>query len=147
MSSAVNKCNEKEKRHNMDPFEKLKNKKTLLVDDDGLIRDSLNMAFLSRGCDIRTVESAERGIEVLRQEHFDIIVSDFKLPGMNGMEFFEKTGVSRGGSVNVLISGNVQEDELEGKEKLGIHKFLEKPFTVMTLAGMLAGLIEEQALN
>ncbi|MEN8243592.1 MAG: response regulator [Thermodesulfobacteriota bacterium] len=126
----------------MDPFEKLKHMKTLLVDDDGLIRDSLSMAFLSRGCNIKTVESAEKGIEVLQKEHFDIIVSDFKLPGMNGMEFFEKAGLSRAGSVNVLISGNVREEDLEGKEALGIDEFLEKPFTVMTLAGMLAGLIE-----
>ena len=126
----------------MDPFKKLKHMKTLLVDDDGLIRDSLSMAFLSRGCNIRVVESAEKGIEVLQKERFDIIVSDFKLPGMNGMEFFEKSGLSRADSVNVLISGNVQEEDLEGKEALGIDEFLEKPFTVMTLAGMLAGLID-----
>jgi CheY-like chemotaxis protein len=124
-------------------FEKLKHKKTLLVDDDGLIRDSLRMAFLGRGCTIRTVESAEAGIEMLKREHFDIIVSDFKLPGMNGMEFFEKAGNARSERVNVLISGNVREDELEGIAALGIHKFLEKPFTVMTLADALAGLVEE----
>jgi len=129
----------------MNSFKKLKNKKTLLVDDDGLIRDSLSMAFLGRGCSIRTVESAEEGIEVLKHEHFDIIVSDFKLPGMNGMEFFKKTRNSREERVNVLISGNVNEDELEGKEALGIHKFLEKPFTVMALADTLAGLVENRA--
>ena len=127
----------------MNSFEKLKNKKTLLVDDDGLIRDSLSMAFLSRGCRIKTVESAEEGIEVLKHERFDIIVSDFKLPGMNGMEFFKRTGDSRTDSVNVLISGNVHADDLEGKEALGIHEFLEKPFTVMTLADTLAGLLGE----
>ena len=135
------------KRHDLDPFQKLKNMKTLLVDDDGLIRDSLSMAFLSRGCSIRTVENAEEGIEVLKQERFDIIVSDFKLPGKNGMEFFKKTGMSQAGSVNVLISGNIQEDELGSKEKLGIHEFLEKPFTVMTLADTLARLIKEQVKN
>jgi len=129
----------------MNSFKRLKNKKTLLVDDDGLIRDSLSMAFLGRGCSIRTVGSAEEGIEVLKHEHFDIIVSDFKLPGMNGMEFFKKTGNYRAECVNVLISGNVDEDELEGKEALCIHKFLEKPFTVMTLADILAGLVEERA--
>ena len=128
----------------MDPFKKLKHMKTLLVDDDGLIRDSLSMAFLSRGCTIKAVESAEKGIEVLQKERFDIIVSDFKLPGMNGMEFFEKAGLSQAGSVNVLISGNVQEEDLEGKKALGIDEFLEKPFTVMTLAGMLAGLIDDR---
>lgn len=125
----------------MDSFEKLKNKKTLLVDDDGLIRESLSMAFLSRGCDIKTVESAEKGIEVLKEERFDIIVSDFKLSGMNGMEFFKITGMSQTGCVNVLISGNVHEDVLTDKESLGIHEFVEKPFTVMDLADTLAGLI------
>ena len=131
----------------MDSFEKLKNKKTLLVDDDGLIRDSLTMAFISRGCTIRTVESAEKGIEVLRQEQFDIIVSDFKLPGMNGMEFFKMTGMSQTGSVNVLISGNVRENDLIDMECLGIHEFVEKPFTVMGLADTLAGLLEGQTIN
>lgn len=125
----------------MDPFETLKTKKTLLVDDDGLIRDSLGMAFTSRGCTIKTVESAEKGIEALEEEHFDIIVSDFKLPGMNGMEFFKTTGASHQGGVHVLISGNVQEDELEDKGKLGIDEFVEKPFTVLGLADTLAGLI------
>ena len=131
----------------MDSFEKLKNKKTLLVDDDGLILDSLTMAFISRGCTIRTVESAEKGIEVLRQEQFDIIVSDFKLPGMNGMEFFKMTGMSQTGSVNVLISGNVRENDLIDMECLGIHEFVEKPFTVMGLADTLAGLLEGQTIN
>ena len=128
----------------MDSFEKLKKMKTLLVDDDGLIRDSLSMAFLSRGCNIRTVESAEKGLELLKHEHFDIVVSDFKLPGMSGLEFFKATGASQTGSVHVLISGNVQEDELEDKENLGIDEFLEKPFTVMNLADTLAGLIENR---
>ena len=128
----------------MDPFEKLKNKKTLLVDDDGLIRESLSMAFLGRGCQITTVESAEKGIEVLKHEHFDIIISDFKLSGMNGLEFFKEAGLTKNGSVNVLISGNIQEDELDNKEGLGIDQFVEKPFTVMDLAGTLAGLVENR---
>ena len=128
----------------MDPFKKLKNKKMLLVDDDRMIRESLSMAFLSRGCNLKAVESAEKGIEVLKHEHFDIIISDFKLSGMNGVEFFKMTEFSRIGSINVLISGNVQEDELDCMEALGIHEFLEKPFTVIILANMLAGLIEKQ---
>lgn len=131
----------------MDSFQKLKNKKTLLVDDDGLIRESLSMAFLSRGCELKAVESAEKGIEVLKHERFDIIISDFKLAGMNGMEFFEVSGLSQAGSVNVLISGNVQEDELIDMERLGIHEFVEKPFKVINLADTLVGLIERQAVN
>ena len=138
---AISEVNATRKRRDMDPFETLKTKKTLLVDDDRLIRDSLGMAFSSRGCTIRTVESAEKGIEAMALEHFDIIVSDFKLPGMNGMEFFRTRGASHQGCIHVLISGNVQADELEDKDNLGIDEFVEKPFTVLGLADTLAGLI------
>ena len=82
-------------------------------------------------------------MKLLRQEKFDIIVSDFKLPGMNGMEFFKTTGMSQDDSVHVLISGNVQEDELEDKENIGIHEFVEKPFSVMCLADTLAEIDRE----
>ena len=133
-----------EERYAMDPFEKLKNKKTLLVDDDGLIRESLSMAFLGRGCAITAVESAEKGIEILALEHFDIIISDFKLSGMNGMDFFKVTGESLAGSIKVLISGNIGADEIDATDRLGIHQFIEKPFTVMSLAGALAGLIDNR---
>ena len=81
---------------------------------------------------------------MLNHEHFDIIISDFKLSGMNGIDFFKITRGFQNGSVNVLISGNIQADALEDKERLGIHKFLEKPFTVMRLADTLAGLIDNQ---
>jgi len=126
----------------MDPFDKLKDVRTLLVDDDGLIRESLSMAFLSRGCNIRAVESAEKGIVALQKERFDVIISDFKLPGMNGMEFFKNTTASQAGSGNVLIAGNVQENELKEKNNPGIHEFVQKPFTVMALVGTLARLLE-----
>ena len=127
----------------MNAFEKLKTKKTLLVDDDGLIRDSLSMAFLGRGCRIRTVESAEEGIAALSRDHYDIIVSDYTLPGMNGIEFFKDDRVCQAGDVHVLMSGNIHKDELGDKENLGIDEFLEKPFTVTALADTLAGLVEK----
>jgi two-component system response regulator HydG len=71
----------------MNPFENLKKKKTLLVDDDELIRDSLSIAFKKKGFLLQTAETAEEGLQALKREAFDIIISDFKLPRMNGLEF------------------------------------------------------------
>ena len=99
-------------------------KDELLVDDDGLIRDSLSMAFLSRGCDLKAVESAEKGIEVLKNEHFDIIISDFKL-----------TGISLGNSATTdkdgrftlrsLKSGEVQLLAVAGEQGDGIDHVVQ----------------------
>jgi len=57
-------------------FNPLKEKKTLLVDDDELLRDSLKMMFATYGCFMRTEKSAEAGLRALSEEKFDIIISD-----------------------------------------------------------------------
>ena len=46
----------------MDPFEELKKAKTLLVDDDEFIRNSVDLAFRTRGCELHVVENAEDGL-------------------------------------------------------------------------------------
>ena len=60
----------------MNSFNELKKFKTLLVDDDELIRDSLKIAFSAKGCAMRVAESAEEGLQAIREEKFDIIISD-----------------------------------------------------------------------
>jgi len=59
----------------------------LLVDDDELIRDSLTMAFKTKGCFLRAAENAEEGLTALQEERFDIIISDFGLPGITVSNF------------------------------------------------------------
>ena len=59
----------------MNPFNQLKQVKTLLVDDDELIRDSLSMAFKNKGCSMRVAGTAEEGLQAVNQEKFDIIIS------------------------------------------------------------------------
>ena len=70
----------------MDPFRKLAKMKTLLVDDDEMIRDALSLAFMNKGCFLQATETAEEGLRTLEKESFDII-SDLKLPGIDGLEF------------------------------------------------------------
>ena len=50
---------------NMESFSKLKNLKTLLVDDDEMIRNALAMAFKSKGCCLKVYENAEKGLQAL----------------------------------------------------------------------------------
>ena len=75
--------------------DKLKKIKTLLVDDDEFIRDSLKIAFKAKGCALQVAESAEEGLEAVREESFDIIISDFRLPCMNGLEFLKLAAITQ----------------------------------------------------
>ena len=110
----------------MDPFSKIKKMKTLLIDDDELIRDSFRLAFSQKGCFLMAVETAEEGLCVLQNNKFDIIISDFTLPGMNGIDFFKQVAINQTDTANVLISGNISPEKLLEKNEAKVHDFVQK---------------------
>jgi len=131
----------------MNPFSKIKKMKTLLVDDEESIRDALSMVFLNKGCFLMAVESAEEGLCAMQKNQFDIIISDFVLPGMNGIDFFKQAAINQTNTVNVLISGNISLEKLSEKNEAKVHDFVKKPFSVTALAHTLAALTENKKLN
>jgi len=122
----------------MNPFNELKQVKTLLVDDDELIRDSLSMAFKNKGCAMRVAETAEEGLDAIKEERFDIIISDFRLPGINGLEFFKLATLSHPQAVNILITAYRDEYLFSEAIRVGVTEFIDKPFSVKALAALLA---------
>lgn len=126
----------------MDPFCKLKNMKTLLVDDDELIRGSLNLVFKLNGCTFQAVENAEKGLETIENNHFDIIISDFNLPKMNGIEFFELLNRDHPNNLKVLISASVDTTIESAAYANGALNLIEKPFSINNLIEYLSLLIE-----
>ena len=131
----------------MDPFSKIKKMKILLIDDDELIRDSFQLAFSQKGCFLMAVETAEEGLCVLQNNKFDIIISDFILPGMNGIDFFKQAAINQIDTANVLISGNISPEKLSEKNEAKVHDFVQKPFSVTALAHTLAALTENKKQN
>ena len=88
----------------MNLFSKLKNKKILLVDDDEWIRDSLTLYFDTEGCQMIAVETAEEGIELLKQQDYDIILLDYKLPGIDGLTFSREIQEICPDAIKILIT-------------------------------------------
>jgi DNA-binding NtrC family response regulator len=131
----------------MNPFNKLKRVKTLLVDDDELIRDALCMAFKNKGCFMRAAESAEEGLNAIKEEQFDVIISDFRLPGINGLDFLKVAAVTHPHAVNILITAYRDEYMFSEAIRVGVTEFIEKPFSVKVLVNMLALALKRQEKN
>jgi DNA-binding NtrC family response regulator len=127
----------------MDPFRKLIKLKTLLVDDDELIRDAFSLVFMNKGCFLKTTGTAEEGLRALKEESFDIIISDLKLPGIDGLEFFRHATVSQPNTVKVLITAYGDENVVSRAFGIGVHDFIEKPFSIQKLITSLAMLVEK----
>ena len=127
----------------MDSFKKMAGMKTLLIDDSDVVRDTLTMVYTSKNCFIRAVSNAEDGFDALEQEHFDIIICDFKLPGINGVEFFEQVIDLYPDSVRVLISGYGNDEIISRAFETGIHAFIEKPFSLIAFLERLVPLVDK----
>lgn len=117
----------------LDTSYKLKSLSTLLIDDDPFVRNSMELAFAQKGYPLRIAKSAEEGLHAVRQEAFDVIVSDYRLPGMNGIDFFRQIVSRTPRTIKVLISAGGNHDEIAAAYSIGINDYLSKPFTLDAL--------------
>ena len=126
----------------MDLFSNLRNMKILIIDDDEWIRDSLRIYFEAEGCHVVVLETAEEGLAELKSQAYDLIIVDYKLPGLDGLEFFKRTLDDHSDAMRVLITAYRTDDVISEARKLKIQGFIEKPFTSESLMASLAHLIE-----
>ncbi len=125
----------------MDVFGKLRNMKTLLIDDDELIRTSLGMVFEIKGCYLVAIETAEEGLRTLKEQGFDIIICDYRLPGIDGLEFFKFASGSHANTVNILITA-YSDNEMASKALMaGVHDIIDKPFSPKAIMESLSRLL------
>ena len=112
--------------------------KTLIIDDDPFVRSTFELMFEEIGWPLETAESAEKGLEAIKREDFDIIVSDFGLPGMSGLEFFQQATVACPASILILMSACGDDEIISRAYEIGLDDFLQKPFTLETLLATIA---------
>jgi len=129
----------------MDIFDRVKNMKILLVDDDEWIRDSLSLFFEAEGCNLLAFETAEEGMEAVKKQAYDIVISDYKLPGMDGLEFLRRVKEKRPNAFEVLITAYANCEILKEAKMIGVQDIILKPFTSEDVETSLARIIENSA--
>lgn len=131
----------------MDLFSKLRNMKILIIDDDEWIRDSLRIFFEAEGCHVVVLETAEEGLAELKYQAYDLIIVDYKLPGLDGIEFLKRTYDEQSDAMKVLITAYRTDSVISEARKLKIQGFIQKPFTSDSLMASLAHLMEMRDLR
>jgi DNA-binding NtrC family response regulator len=128
----------------VDLYQKLKGLRLLLIDDDEWVRDSMRLFFESEGCHILTLETAEEGLIVLNKQRFDIIIIDYRLPGLDGLEFLRRIQKKHPAALKILITAYGSEKLFAEARKLGVHDYIPKPFTSEVIEASLNRLIENR---
>ena len=128
----------------MDLFDKLKDMKILLIDDDEWIRDSLSLFFEFEPCVFQALETAEQGLKELETKDYDIIILDYRLPGMNGLEFLKRIQQTHPQVIKILITAYGSKEIFSQAIELGVHDFIDKPFSTKAIEDSLSRLTEER---
>jgi DNA-binding NtrC family response regulator len=128
----------------MNVFSKLKDKKILLIDDDEWIRDAMRIFLETENCKITALETAEEALKMLHRHYYDIVICDYKLPGLSGLTFLKEVRQAQSDALTILITAYKTADLVAEAKKIGIHGFIAKPFTSETIEAALSHLIAKQ---
>lgn len=119
--------------------------KILLIESNQNIRDTLVKAFFREGCSLTTAISATGGMRLVKEDCYDIIISDFDLPAMDGFEFFKLAKDYCQNSVKIIIAAYGDIDPMSNIFKYGINDIIEKPFPFESLLYTISKHIEKKS--
>ena len=115
----------------------------LIVEDDDTIRDALSELF-SEEHTCHSVGTAERALECLEAQPYDVVVTDGSLPGMNGRRLLELTRRQWPNTPVIIISGSDDDAYAQSLTRLGVFEYLKKPFQLEEVEGSVNRAIERR---
>ena len=138
-----------ENEHNGNPFphqgdenemrsRKWEKARILLVDDDGPIRSSLRMFFEAEGCEFLGVESAEKALKEIGSKPYDVIIADYRLPGMDGLEFLRTIQESHPQTKKIFTTAYAGRELFSEARQMGANGCIEKPLTAEKIEQLLS---------
>ena len=107
--------------------------KILVIDDQRSIRGTLKDILEMEGHSVQLAEDGAQGVDMFSAEKFDIVLTDIKMPGLDGMEVLAKIMELRPECPVIMISGHGNIDTAVESIKMGAFDFIEKPLDLNRL--------------
>ena len=104
-------------------------RQVLVVDDDPVVGKSFNRVLSQKGYVVVTAENAAEALERMRSQEYDVVFSDIKMPGMNGIELAEEIRARRPWTPVVIVTGYGSTENQARAKAAGVSAFLNKPLS------------------
>lgn len=119
--------------------------KILVLDDDPVVALGCKRTLGAEGFNISTMDSGKGALEMLGKEHFDLLISDIRLPDMNGMSVLKEARTTHPDVDVVMITGYPTLTDAKESIRLGAVEYIEKPFTPDFLIKVVRKLFEKKS--
>ncbi|MBI3618337.1 MAG: sigma-54-dependent Fis family transcriptional regulator [Candidatus Omnitrophica bacterium] len=123
-----------------------KNVQILIVDDEPLIRKSLYEIMRIEGYRVQMAETGEAALGILKKEHIDVVVTDFQLPKMTGIQLLEEVKRWSPKTEVILITGYGTIESAVAAMKKGAFDYITKPINDTEIKIIIQKLIERKQI-
>jgi two-component system response regulator PilR (NtrC family) len=105
----------------------------LVVDDERSMREMLAILLKREGHEVSVAESGRGAIDLLNQKPFDLVVSDARMPDVDGLEVLRHARSINPSVIAIMVTAYGSPDLLRGVAQLGVNDYVEKPFNTEVL--------------
>ncbi len=119
----------------------------LIVEDEPRMRRLLEISLGEEGHAVQTAEDAETGLKILRKDSVDLIVTDLKLPGMNGLEFLQQARELGPSTPVVVMTAYGSVETAVEAMKAGASDYVLKPFTMAEMKLVISKELDVQKVR
>ena len=105
----------------------------LVVDDEPVVQDTVKWLLHTQGYEVTTAGNGEEALTRIAQEEFDLLLSDIKMPGLNGLDVLERSRVLKPRLAVILMTGYATLDTAIEALRRGASDYLRKPFELKDL--------------
>ena len=120
--------------------------RVLVVDDHRQARESIADVLRRCGHRVQCCSSAAEALQMIEQECYDCVVTDLKMPGMNGLEFIVQLEQRRYGAQVVMVTAHASVGSAVEAMRHGAFDYIEKPFDADQLERLVGQAIRHQRL-
>ncbi len=119
----------------------------LIVDDEESVRDSLYSWFIEDGYRVECAENARKALTIFESDHFDIVLADIKMPGMDGLEMLRRIKACKSDSIVIVMTAFATVDTAVKALKDGAFDYITKPFDPDDLTHLIRNATKQISLS
>ena len=119
-------------------------KRIFLTEDDDSVRQTIKLLLVADGCAVTEAQTGEEALDRLKRERFDLVITDFEMPGLNGSELAVIIKRQHPSQPILMITAYV---ERLGNYDNPVDAVLAKPFGLQDLRKVMAELLGAQPLD
>jgi DNA-binding NtrC family response regulator len=116
----------------------------LIVDDAGPVVVLCVNVLQALGYAVKGANRGETAVELLRKERFDLMVLDYKMPGMTGFDVYQQAKALYPDLAVVLVTGHGSPEVVSEANRMGFDSILLKPFTSEELRGTVEKVLTDR---